>query len=146
LPGNRVVEVLGTHFNVNAYTDEQTVNTTLLEGSVRVLTAEGEVLQLQPGQQAQMAVSGNKVVSGVDTDEIISWKEGWFNFNRTDVAAIMRQVSRWYNVDVVFEGAASQKTFSGVVSRKHNVSEVLKIMERAGVRFRIEGRTITVLQ
>lgn len=146
LPGKRVVEVLGTHFNVNAYSDEQSVNTTLLEGSVRVLSADGQVLQLKPGQQAQIAASGNKVLNDVDVDEIVSWKEGWFNFNRTDISAIMRQVSRWYDVEVVFEGPVSQKTFSGVVSRKHNITEVLKIMEKAGVKFRIEERKVTVLQ
>ena len=138
------VQVTGTSFNVNAYTDERTMNTTLLEGGVRVVAPDGGVATLKPGQQAQTG-DRLKVVDGVNTDEVVAWKEGWFHFNRADIGTIMRQVSRWYDVEVVFEGEPGRKTFSGVVSRENDVSQVLLIMERAGVRFRIEGRRIYVL-
>jgi ferric-dicitrate binding protein FerR (iron transport regulator) len=144
--GKSEVEVLGTHFNINSYADEAAISTTLLEGSVRVSKpGGGDFVTLQPGQQARVNEKID-VLTGVDTDEMVAWKEGWFHFNRADVGAIMRQVSRWYDVDVVFEGNARKKTFSGIVSRSNDVGEVLRIMETAGVRFRIEGKRITVIQ
>lgn len=142
--GKTEVEVLGTQFNINAYADESTLNTTLIEGSVKFTAANGESAKLKPGQQAQLS-SSVSVINNVNIDEIIAWKSGWFNFDRADITTIMRQVSRWYDVEVVFEGQPSKKTFSGIVSRSHQISEVLKIMEKAGVKFRIEGKKITVL-
>jgi ferric-dicitrate binding protein FerR (iron transport regulator) len=141
--GRGEVEVLGTHFNINAYADEATINTTLLEGSVKVTAKGATPVQLKPGQQAQMG-SSVSVINNVDTEEVIAWKTGWFSFDRTDIATIMRQVSRWYNVDVVFDGQPGKRTFSGVVSRSNSMAEVLKIMEKAGVRFHIEGKKVTV--
>lgn len=142
--GESEVSVLGTAFNINAYPDERTLNTTLIEGSVNFTAVNGESVKLKPGQQAQSG-SAVSVINNVDIDEITAWKSGWFNFDRADIASIMRQVSRWYDVEVVFQGQPSKKTFSGIVSRSHQISEVLKIMEKAGVRFRIDGRKITVL-
>jgi transmembrane sensor len=146
VPGKGTIEVLGTHFNVNAYSDELTMNTTLVEGSVRVQSTAGVTVELKPRQQAQTSATANNITDDIDTEEVTAWTTGWFNFNRAGIPEIMRQVSRWYNVDVVYEGKISSKSFSGIVSRSNNVSEVLKIMEKAGVHFRIEGRTITVLQ
>lgn len=145
IAGKGVVEVLGTHFNINAYSDEASIKTTLLEGRVKVAASGGATVLLKPGEQAQIN-GGIKLVNDVDTDEIIAWKAGLFQFNRADVVSIMRQVSRWYNVDVVFEGPVSMKSFSGIVSRSNNISEVLKIMEKAGVKFKINGNRITVMQ
>jgi len=145
VPGRGEVEVLGTHFNINAYTDEATMNTTLLEGSVRVAASNGSTATLAPNQQAQLAETIT-VLDNIDTDEIMAWKEGWFNFNRTDITGIMRQLSRWYVVDVSYEGVPTKKYFSGIVSRDNNISEVLKMMEGAGVHFKIDGRKITVIQ
>ena len=142
--GKGEVEVLGTRFNINAYSDEEVVRTTLLEGSINVSLTNGTSVRLLPGQQAKMNNSIS-IQSNVDTDEIIAWKTGWFNFDHTDISSIMRQVSRWYDVDVVFQGQPGKKTFSGIVSRDNKISEVLKIMEKAGVVFRIEGKQITVL-
>lgn len=142
--GKTEVEVLGTQFNINAYADESTLNTTLIEGSVKFTAVNGESAMLKPGQQAQLS-SSVSVINNVNIDEIIAWKSGWFNFDRAGITTIMRQVSRWYDVEVVFEGQPSKKTFSGIVSRSRQISEVLKIMEKAGVKFRIEGKKITVL-
>lgn len=138
------VKVTGTSFNVNAYTDERNVNTTLLKGAVDVYLVGGPSVSLKPGQQALMG-DRIRVFEDVNVEEAVGWKEGWFHFNRADIGTIMRQVSRWYDVEVVFEGTPSEKTFSGVVSRENDISQVLLIMERSGVRFRIEGRRIHVL-
>lgn len=138
------ITVLGTHFNVNAYSEEATVKTTLLEGAVWLANGKASRV-LKPGQQATLNESGAFAIrSGVDLDEVVAWKNGVFIFNRQPLQSIMRQISRWYDVAVVYKGN-STTTFSGVVSRQDNISQVLKIMEANGVRFRMEGRTLTVL-
>ena len=139
------VEVLGTHFNINSYTDEAAIKTTLLEGAVKV--SKGNAIQiLSPGQQAQLNNVGQITVSkNADVDEIMAWKNGSFVFNSTDIENIMRQISRWYDVDVSFDGNISKELFSGIVSRTSKLSQVLKIMERAGVKFKIEGKRIVVM-
>ncbi|MBK7223484.1 MAG: FecR domain-containing protein [Saprospiraceae bacterium] len=143
--GKFVVEVMGTQFNVNAYSDESESRTTLLEGKVRISTPEGKEVSLEPNQQARIAGNRLRVAESVDTDEAVAWKTGWFMFDRTDLPGIMRQISRWYDVDVEFEGKIDPRSFSGIVNRNNKVSEVLKIMENAGVRFRIEKDRIVVI-
>lgn len=142
--GMQEVEVLGTHFNINAYLDESTINTTLLEGSVKVTSLMNHDQQLLlPGEQAQLTPDGQIYINKtVDVSEVIAWKNGQFVFDSADVKSIMRQVSRWYNVDIIYEGKISKETYSGIVSRNNNVSEVLKIMEQGGLMFRIEGSTL----
>ena len=81
----------------------------------------------------------------MDIDEIMGWKNNWFNFNSLTVPEIMQQIERWYNVAVTYREKPGNKHFSGIVSRRNNVSEVLKIMEQAGIKFKIEGRNITVM-
>ncbi len=139
------VEVLGTHFNINSYADEAAITTTLLEGAVKV--SKGNALQLlSPGQQAQVTNNGPIRVSKIiDVEEVMAWKNGSFVFNSTDIENIMRQISRWYDVDVSFDGSISKELFSGIVSRTSKLSQVLKIMERAGVKFKIEGKRIEVM-
>ncbi len=140
------VEVIGTHFNINAYSDLPVSRTTLLEGSVRFSNGNEQVV-LSPGEQLQL--NQNDVISvqkNVNVENEIAWTKGMFIFNHADIQEIMRQISNWYDVDVTFQGNIISTTFSGVVSRKSNVSEVLKIMERAGINFAIEGKKITVSQ
>ena len=140
------VEVLGTHFNINSYTDEGAIKTTLLEGAVKV--NKGSVMaMLSPGQQAQLTTNGQiGVTKNIDVDEVMAWKNGVFNFTEADIENIMRQISRWYDVDVAYQGSISKETFSGIVGRNRNVSQVLKIMEQAGVKFKIEAKKIIVMQ
>jgi transmembrane sensor len=146
LPSFTEVEVLGTEFNINAYTDEATLNATLIEGSVRI-TRQGTVKMLTPGQQAQVSGNGQIVLNeNVNLETVVAWKNGWFNFKRTDLRSIMMQISRWYDVEVIFTGDTRDEHFSGIVSRDKKVSEVLKIMEQAGIKFSIEGKKITVMQ
>jgi hypothetical protein len=140
------IQVLGTHFNVNAYDGENSLKVTLLEGAVKVERRGIESLNIKPGQQAEINAQGKmELKTEVDLDEIMGWKNNWFNFNSLTVPEIMRQIERWYNVSVTYKGKLSNKHFSGIVSRNNHVSEVLKIMEQAGIKFKIEGRNITVM-
>lgn len=140
------IQVLGTHFNVNAYDDENSLKVTLLEGAVKVGRHGNESLNITPGQQAEINGQGKMELNKeVDIDEVMAWKNNWFNFNSLTVPDIMQQIERWYNVFVTYQGKPGNKHFSGIVSRNNNVSEVLKIMEQAGIKFKIEGKNITVM-
>ena len=140
------IQVLGTHFNVNAYNDENLLKVTLLEGSVKVGQHDAKSIYIKPGQQAELNLQGAiGLNTDVDIDEVMAWKNNWFNFNSLSVNEIMRQIERWYNVSVTYESKLPDKHFSGIVSRSNNISEVLKIMEQAGIKFKIEGRNITVM-
>ena len=138
------VEVLGTSFNVRAYADEGSVSTTLVEGSVQIASPVSQA-KITPGQMARADNSGQiSVEDNADIDEITAWKKGLFMFNNENIEEIMSHISRWYDVDVAFAGEISNETFSGIVSRKSNVSEVLKIMEQAGIKFSLTEEVITV--
>lgn len=135
----QTVEVLGTHFNINAYTDEPDVKTTLLEGRVDV---NGTLLK--PNQQAVLTKDQQISVKQVDADEVAAWKDGLFRFDHTDLRTLMRQISRWYDVDVVYEGTVKEQQFYGKIERNYTLSEVLKVLELGKVHFRMEGRKIIV--
>jgi ferric-dicitrate binding protein FerR (iron transport regulator) len=146
-----VVEVLGTHFNINSYSDETTIRTTLLEGSVKITSSgSGQQAILKPGQQAQLAARDKaiKVTNEVDTEEVLAWKDGKFIFNDLDLPAAMRQIERWYDVQVSYGYDAAKKPLqvNGEISRYTNVSKVLDIMKSTGwLDFSIEGKKITIL-
>lgn len=138
------IEVLGTHFNVMAYVNEKAVNTTLLEGSVRVsqLTTHESQL-LKPGQQAK--INGSIQVVNVDTEEVVAWKNNLFQFNGADIQTVMVQIERWYDVEVDYKGRIPSKHFTGIISRNTNVSKVLEMLElTGGVKFEIKGKRISV--
>lgn len=143
------IKVLGTHFNVNAYKDEQLTKTTLLEGSVRVefvdsVLGNGVFAVLKPGQQSVL-VNGNIRVVQADTEEALAWKNGYFKFNSESLSTIMRKLSRWYDVEVVYEGDISKDRFGGTISRDKNVADVLEMLESTKlVKFKVEGRKIIV--
>jgi ferric-dicitrate binding protein FerR (iron transport regulator) len=140
------IKVLGTQFNVMAYDDEKNINTTLIEGSVEVLKGSGKTM-LKPGQEAILNKgSGNIKVAPADLEQAIAWKNGYFIFYNENIESIMRKVSRWYNVDIVYQGNLSNKDFVGTISRNKNVSELLKMLELTGaIHFSIDGRRITVM-
>lgn len=143
---NNSIRVLGTKFNVNAYDDEQDFTVTLLEGSVKLNNGVADAV-LSPGQQAKInREQAVRIDSNAQTEEAIAWKEGWFRFNRTDVQSIMRQVSRWYDVEVSYDSDTGLRKFSGIISRQSNMSQVLNIFQGAGIRFRMEGKQIIVTQ
>jgi len=143
--GQTKVTVLGTHFNINAYSDEQSINTTLLEGSVKFNAGVQQQL-LHPGQQSLFNTSTTVLtLKPVDVKQAIAWKNGFFEFDNTDLASIMRQLSRWYNVEVSYKTIDNKNLFGGGISRKINLSEVLRLLETNGVHFKIESNKITVL-
>lgn len=141
--GNQEVEVLGTRFNINSYSDEGVIRTTLLEGSIQVRTPKKEIV-LQPGQQARVSGGQTLRVSQVNTGQVMAWKEGYFSFDGVGLKELMRQLSRWYDMEVVYEGNTGDYEFVGQISRNTRLSGVLRILEAGGVRFRVEGKKIIV--
>lgn len=142
---SQTVEVLGTHFNINAYNGESAIKTTLLEGSVKV-SAGKSVQSIRPGQVA--AMSANHItVSEADTEEAVAWKNGYFRFNDEKIESIMRKLSMWYDIDVQYQGEMPSEGYYGTISRYKNIREVLKMLELTrSVNFKIDGRRITVLK
>jgi ferric-dicitrate binding protein FerR (iron transport regulator) len=140
------IQVLGTSFNINAYSDEEAVKTTLIEGSVKVLK-DGQTAILKPGQQSRSGSDDRSVkISVADLDKVMAWKNGLFNFEGAGLKEVMQQLSRWYDVEVVYESKIPDIEFIGKMSRKVSLSGVLKGLEGTGVHFRIEnGRRLVVL-
>ncbi|SDE95092.1 FecR family protein [Mucilaginibacter pineti] len=139
------VQVLGTHFNINSYDDEPVIKTALLEGSVQVTeTADNVVKVLRPGQQAVLTNS-NLSISDANLEETVAWKNGDFDFNKENIQSIMRKLSRWYNIEVTYEGDVKSKTFTGKISRFKNISQVLKMLSKTkAVHFVVEERRVIV--
>jgi ferric-dicitrate binding protein FerR (iron transport regulator) len=140
IDGHTTVEVLGTHFNVKAYPDEHGIQTTLLEGVVRVV-ADKDRRVLRPGEQADVAFAGSgslRVVEGVDTGQVMAWKNGVFNFHLASLEEVMQQLSKWYDIDVRYEAGIPDKRFDGEMGRDVNLSKVLAFLQGSGVRFRLE--------
>ncbi|MBE9599308.1 FecR family protein [Pedobacter sp. MC2016-24] len=145
---NQEVEVLGTHFNINSYADERSTKTTLLEGAVKVRqSSTGNFKILKPGEQAQVnATQAAPVVSSVDLESEMAWKNDLFIFKNEKIESIARKLSRWYDVDITFEGNPSNLSLVGVVSRTKNISSVLKLIEETGnVHFKVEGKKIIIV-
>ena len=143
--GQQTVEVLGTHFNVNAYADEGAIRTTLLEGAVKI--SAGMITQvIKPGQQAILNknTADKIVITEVNTDKVIAWKNGVFSFENEDLKSVMRQISRWYNVEVIYTGVSSDEKYYGEISKNSKLGEVFEILELNNVHFDVEGKTIKV--
>ena len=139
ITANQTVEVLGTHFNINAYADEAAIKTTLLEGSVKVVHSKTNNSQLlKPGQQATV---GAKIqISDVDASQAIAWKNGYFIFSHEDIGSIMRQVSRWYDINIQYEDNVTQEGFIGTISKFKDVAQVLDMLQLTGaVHFKTEN-------
>lgn len=139
------VQVLGTGFNITAYGDEDEVSTTLVEGSVKVVSGSAARLVV-PGQQ--LVAKGDSRLElnpGVDVQKVIAWKEGNFLFRGDELTAIMKQLSRWYDIEVHFDGAVSDH-YTGKISRQVNISQVLKMLQAAGgVSFSVQNKEVRVL-
>lgn len=139
------VEVLGTHFNINAYDDEPAITATLLEGAIQFKKDDKRQI-LQPGQQVKAGKAGTiRLVPDADIDAVMAWKTGFFHFDKADLQTIMRQIERWYDVTVEFRGKATDMRFSGAISKTHDASQVLKMLEASGAHFKIEDKRIIVL-
>lgn len=138
------VNVLGTSFNVNAYDNEQAMKTTLLEGSVRIAD-DGQNVLLRPGQQAKWLHNGEVHIDrNADIEEAVAWKNGLFYFDNVDINSIMRQIGRWYNVEIEYKQAVSPRRFVGKIRRSAEISEVLEILRLSDIDFTVEGKTIVV--
>ncbi|THU39619.1 DUF4974 domain-containing protein [Niastella caeni] len=153
------IEVLGTHFNVNAYSDEDATKTTLLEGSIKMKPEAGgqgseKSVVLKPGEQAVIAAntplsahhSPFTINHSPDLEKVMAWKNGWFEFDETDIKMIMRQISRWYDVDIRYETKTNNEKYGGRISRNLNLSNILKMLENYGLHFKLEGKTLTVIK
>lgn len=143
------VEVLGTHFNVNAYDNEAVLNTTLIEGSVKV-----NGTTIKPGQQALVANSdavnngkatGVRVVDNVNTGRVMAWKNGLFNFEGATIGEIMRQIERWYDIEVVYEKGEPTVEFEGKMTKDVSLNGLIILLEKSGLHLRLEGRKLIVL-
>jgi ferric-dicitrate binding protein FerR (iron transport regulator) len=141
--GDMLIRDIGTSFNINAYNDEPSIKTTLVEGLVKLSTGRSEKL-LKPGMQGVVKQGeGEIMVTQVNTDDIIAWKNGLIVFDG-DIQTIMRQVSRWYDVDVVFNGNISNRHFEGQVPRRSNLSDLLKALSFQDINFTVEEKKIVV--
>ncbi|OYW17833.1 MAG: hypothetical protein B7Z54_07360 [Sphingobacteriales bacterium 12-47-4] len=135
------VTVLGTHFNINSYGDEVAIRTTLFEGSVRV----NDKLVLAPGQQSAYNKGQLQLVEQADLTGALAWKNGLFYFRSADIETVMRQVLRWYDIEVRYEGARTKDRFNGGIPRTASLTELLSILKESRVNFRLEGKVLTVL-
>lgn len=141
--GKQTIEVLGTKFNINTYKDESALKTTLLEGSVRVSLGNASRI-LKPGEQA---IVGEGIrVEKVDTEQVIAWYKGDFYFDGAELKNIMRQIGRWYDVDIEYVNDVGNVRFGGSISRSKDIKEVLKVLSMTqGVNFKLEGRRVMVM-
>jgi len=138
------VQVLGTSFDIMAYADEKSINTTLIEGLVNVKNGTTEQ-RLKPGQQAIVdAATGNMVVRPADVDQVIAWKTGFFEFDNASLGDILRQLSRWYDIDISYNQTGNERLFGGRISRSLPLSDILHMLEANGPTFLLSGRKLTV--
>ncbi|OQP61199.1 hypothetical protein A3860_05665 [Niastella vici] len=145
--GDMQVEVLGTHFNINAYEDESAIKTTLLEGKVRTSTMNGQRAILKPGEQVSLSHSSHlSQPIPVQTEDVVAWKNGLFHFENADFKTVMRQIARWYDVDVIYKrNTVKNDPMFVEISRNTRLSDVLKILEESGsAKFSIQGRKVIV--
>jgi len=145
LPNHNQVEVLGTHFNINAYTDEAAIKATLLEGSIKVSSRRSENT-IKPGQQAVILFKSSEIsmVDNIDEEEVMAWKNGLFKFDNTDADVALRQMARWYDVEIVYAGRIPQKHFGGEIPKNINSAQIFKMLKYYGIRLHTEGRKIII--
>ncbi len=142
--GNQTVEVLGTHFNINAYSDEPVITTTLIEGAIRVVELNTQKFQiLKPGEQSK--VHNDIKIQKKDTQADIAWKDGYFYFENSSIETVMRQLGRWYGITARYESVLPQQHFEGAISTNLTLLEVLEILQKSNVHFSLEGKEVVVM-
>lgn len=146
--GGQKVEVLGTHFNINGYNDDASIKTTLLEGAVKVSGNRQPGVLLKPGQMAVTSrLKGTISVNAADINDVMAWKKGYFIFNNENIRDIMIKLARWYDIEVAYEGDMTGVAFQGNYSKTRNLVNLLKTIEQTNsIRFKIEGRRVTVIK
>lgn len=142
--GNQTVEVLGTHFNINAYSDEPSITTTLIEGAVRVIELNSKKSQiLKPGEQSK--VDREIRIQRKDTQADLAWKDGYFYFENASIETVMRQLGRWYGITARYEAILPEHHFEGAIATNLTLLEVLEILEKSNIHFRLEGKEVVVM-
>jgi transmembrane sensor len=140
----QTIKDIGTQFNINAYENEPVIKTSLKEGAISITNSSCMIL-LKPGQQAIVSRDSQGIlVKPADLNEVYAWKEGYFYFNQADIRTVMRQLARWYNVDVGYEGELPLINFKGKIHRNINASQALSILSYFGVQYKIEGKKIII--
>ncbi|MBC9928975.1 FecR family protein [Chitinophaga qingshengii] len=143
--GNFEITVLGTHFNVMAYIDEEEARTTLLEGAVKVGAASAAVL-LKPGQQGVLNADGKiTVIDEADPEAAIAWKNGFFQLNNVEMSVVLRQLVRWYDIDIVYTKNIPDWHMTGKIEMNLTLLQVLQVLEQSGLKYRLEGRKLIVM-
>lgn len=141
----QLIEVLGTSFNVSAYAEDRQTVTSLLEGKVRVRDEiTGSRFELEPGEQSRLGADGSFIKQQADVAQSVAWKEGFFQFKRADIQTVMRQIGRWYDVDVRYEGIPEDISITGKAYRNVNASQALEILQHLDIPFRIEKNEIVI--
>ena len=144
------IKVLGTHFNIKAYDDEDDTKVTLLEGSVEVhgpvVKGTHEVAMLVPGRQISILPQGSLSTHIVDVEQTVAWKNGLFDYKSSNITQVLRDAARWYDIDIAYEAEKPGDTFTGGISRSASLTELLTILQMSRVRFKLEGRKLTVLK
>lgn len=143
--GGTEISVLGTHFDVMAYEDEAEQKTTLLEGSIHLSSGKFSTL-LKPGQQASTAVSGIQVNNNTDLEGVMAWRNNLFIFKDMEIKEIARQISRWYDVQVVFKGTPSKILYTGTISKDAELSEILSMLQFTGLKYELNKRLLTIIE
>jgi ferric-dicitrate binding protein FerR (iron transport regulator) len=142
--GNQTVEVLGTHFNINAYSDEPSITTTLIEGAVRVIELNSKKSQiLKPGEQSK--VDRDIRIQRKDTQAEVAWKDGYFYFENASIETVMRQLSRWYGITARYEGILPEHHFEGAIATNLTLLEVFEILQKSNIHFKLEGKEVIVM-
>jgi ferric-dicitrate binding protein FerR (iron transport regulator) len=138
------VEVLGTHFNVMAYTDESAIKTTLVEGKVKV-TSGSSIQTIRPGEQARLS-EGTISVKNVEANDVVSWTSGFIPVSGPDIEYTMRQISRWYDVNIIYQGKRPEGGFEGKLPRTYSIDNVIKLLNANNIKARLneKGRAIIV--
>jgi len=140
------VQVIGTHFNIKAYSDEDEVKTTLVEGLVKVSKKMNTVM-LSPSKQAAWGkINQRLTVSEADVEKETAWKNGMIEFREDNLPYIIKQISRWYDVDVILNGNYPDGNYSGSIRRRSTLLQVLEILKAAGVQFKMEGKKVTIME
>ena len=144
--GKMAVTVLGTSFNINAYADESSIKTSLLEGSIKISNSD-QTVRLTPGQQAKLDSASNLQVSKMTNPAAaVAWKNGYFSFDKADIPTVMRQLSRWYDIDVSYEGgSAPPDYFWGDLKRNATLSDIFAVLAKSGIYFTLNGNQVLVL-
>ncbi|SDE10695.1 FecR family protein [Niabella drilacis] len=140
-------EVLGTHFNINAYGDEPRTTVTLLEGSVKVSQPRGQPVVIRPGQEVSGTTGGGSplTVSAADMDKVVSWRSGLFNFNGVFLKEAMRQLERWYDIDVTYQPGVQDVELMGKMTKGVTLNGLMIVLRQLGVHYRLEGRNLVVM-